>query len=144
MLTMLPSGDDTLSMAAEFPNLTPEELFDLWTVPEQLQRWWPPVAEVELREGGSYKLSWPAMDWILRGQITRFEPGRVLGFSWSWDHEPDAPMTQVAIVIDAADGRGSRLTLTHAPYPASTEGQEMRQGHLDGWMHFLSSLQQLP
>ena len=41
-----------------------EKVFEAWTDPEVLRRWWAaaptwdtPLAEVDLREGGSYRLS---------------------------------------------------------------------------------------
>jgi uncharacterized protein YndB with AHSA1/START domain len=43
---------------------TPEEVFDAWTDPEVLRRWWAaqptwtsPGCEVDLRVGGRYRLS---------------------------------------------------------------------------------------
>ena len=43
---------------------SPEEVFDAWTNPEVLRRWWAvhpegttPIAEVDLRVGGRYRLS---------------------------------------------------------------------------------------
>jgi uncharacterized protein YndB with AHSA1/START domain len=79
------------------------------------------------------------MDWHLRGEFTKFEPARKLGFTWRWDHEPELPTRQVDLVIEAT-GPGSRLTITHGTYDESRRDQDDRQSHLDGWTYFLGQL----
>ena len=46
----------------------------------------------------------------------------------------------MALIFDAMEGGGTRLTLTHGPYDATAGSQEMRAGHLEGWTHFLGRL----
>ncbi len=141
-LQQLPSEGDRLVMRATFPHFSPETLFDHWITPDLLCRWWPPVAEIEPREGGAYHLSWPKMGWHLRGHYTTFERGKALGFTWKWDHT-SAPARQVALDFEALSNGGAQITLTHGIYTDSSEDQEERQGHVEGWTHFLGSLQQL-
>jgi len=64
--TML--SDTSLRIERSF-DATPEEVFDAWTSPEVLRRWWAahpqgstPVAEVDLRAGGRYRLSMESPD----------------------------------------------------------------------------------
>ena len=135
----MPGDNSQLKLTAAFPQFSPEELFAFFTETELLQRWWPPQAAVEPRVGGAYHLSWPDMDWLLRGEITDFEPGRRLGFTWRWDHEPDLPTRQVDLVIEPA-GAGSRLIITHGRYDERQRDQDDRQSHLDGWTYFLGQL----
>ena len=136
-----PSATDTLVVTAELPRLSPDRLFDLWTTPEGLCRWWPQEAEVDARLGGVYHLAWPAMSWHLRGVYTDFEPPSRLGFTWAWDHEPPEHRAQVDVLFESTPDGGSRLTLTHGPYRSTEPAQQIRQGHLEGWLHFLSKLQ---
>jgi len=141
-LQQLPSEHDRLVMQAAFPHFSPETLFDYWTTPDFLCQWWPQQAEIDPHEGGAYHLSWPKMEWNLRGQYTAFERGKALAFSWKWDHT-SAPARQVEITIAPLPTGGPQLTLTHGFYTDSSEDQEERQSHVEGWMHFLSRLQQM-
>jgi uncharacterized protein YndB with AHSA1/START domain len=81
------------------------------------------------------------MDWHLRGHYLAIEPGRLLTFTWAWDHEPDAPARLVSVRFTPDATGGTLLTVTHAPYTTTADEQEARQGHLDGWLHFLARLQ---
>jgi uncharacterized protein YndB with AHSA1/START domain len=136
------SGPETLVLAAAFPHLDPTALFEHWTVPALISRWWAPEAEVEPWVGGRYHLAWPTMEWMLRGEITHHEPVQTFGFTWAWDHEPETSVTRVVVTMQG-NGSGSRITLTHGPYPDSEQGRDMRQGHLEGWRYFLPKLAEL-
>ena len=139
----VPSESDWLVMLSEFPTVTPEMLFDYWTQPELLQRWWPQEAEVEPRVDGAYHFSWPRMGWNLRGNYTAFEPGKNLAFTWKWDSEPElAPIRHVIVTFEMLAEGGTRISITHGPYNDFWEDQEERVGHLDGWTHFLGKLQE--
>ncbi|MCP4549975.1 MAG: SRPBCC domain-containing protein [bacterium] len=132
----------SLMIEADFPGFTPEELFDHFVRPDLLPLWWAQEAATEEREGGSYHLSWPAMEQDLRGVFAVFEPGTRLVFTWAWDHEPNAPVREVAIEFGARDG-GAGLRLTHGPYTDVESEQGERMGHLEGWEFFLGRLRDL-
>lgn len=138
-ITQIDSDSSQLVLCVCFPQFSPRALFDHFTVPELLTHWWPQKAATEPRAGGSYRLSWPAMDWALYGEYTQFLPGERLSFTWRWEHEQDMPARLVEIVFEP-EGDGSRLRLTHGTYNKNERDQEERQSHLDGWMHFLGQL----
>lgn len=141
-ISQIDCDNNRLKLRANCPQFSPRSLFDHFTVPELLTRWWPQAAVTEPWSGGSYRLSWPAMDWVLYGEYTQFDPGERLSFTWLWEHEPDLPMRLVEIVFEP-EGDGSRLTLTHGTYSDNERDQEDRQSHLDGWTHFLGQLRAL-
>jgi uncharacterized protein YndB with AHSA1/START domain len=141
-LQYIPTAIDRLTIAANFPQFTPDMLFEYWTKPDLICLWWPQQAEIEPGEGGAYHFSWPKMGWHLRGQYIKFDIGRILSFTWKWDHEA-APARHVEITFDALPNGGTQITLTHGLYTDAAEDQEERQGHLEGWTHFLGRLQQL-
>jgi uncharacterized protein YndB with AHSA1/START domain len=118
----------------------PGELFRHWTQPELLQQWWPTEAGVQARKGGTYRLSWPSMNWNLRGTCKVFEPGHRLGFTWRGDHEPDRPERDVQVAFEPVGDIGTQLTVTHRTYTDSKEDQEERNGHIEGWTYFLKRL----
>lgn len=129
-------------MQAGFPQFTPEQLFSHWIQPDLLRQWWPPQAEIEAQSDGHYHLMWPSMNWHLRGTYSTFEPGKTLAFTWAWDHEPNRPARTVEVQLQP-QGDGTRLTLTHGTYTDSPEDQNERQGHIEGWQHFLGQLQSI-
>ena len=142
-LEQIPTAIDRLTIAANFPQFSPDVLFEYWTKPNLMCQWWPQQAEIDPREGGAYHFSWPQMGWSLRGRYVKFNIGRSLSFTWKWAHEASPPR-QVEILFDALPDGGTQITLTHGFYTDSAEDQEERQGHLEGWTHFLGRLQQLP
>jgi uncharacterized protein YndB with AHSA1/START domain len=77
-------------------------LFEAWTTPALLHRWWGPrdvrciAAEVDLRVGGAYRLGNELPDgrvvWIT-GRFEHIEPPRVLVYSWQIGEEPTSRVT---------------------------------------------------
>lgn len=142
MVAEVPTGNDVLVVEGEYPDITPEALFQYWIDPGLLTYWWPEKAEVDPREGGSYVLSWLTMDWRLHGTYTAFEPGRRLAFTWKWGHEPDTPVRHVEVALEPS-GDSASMTISHGPYTQSETDQEDRMGHLDGWQFFCGRLREL-
>ena len=137
------SASDRAVMAADFANLSVDALYDHVTKPALITKWWPSAAEIDLQVGGSYHFSWPQMDWHLRGMYQAAEANQFLAFTWKWDHEPDLPARDVNVVFHADQNGGSSLVIVHGFYSESEQDQTDRQGHIDGWMHFLGELQKV-
>lgn len=137
----VPTSSDQLVIRSDFPNCEPRSLFDYWVKSDLLTQWWPQEAEIDGRDGGAYHLSWPSMNWNLRGEYLIFDPGKTLQFTWKWDTDPpDVPHPTVSLSFEPIFNGGTRLTLTHAPYDDSLESQEARTGHQEGWTYFLTKL----
>lgn len=144
-VNQLDTPRDCLELQAEFEEVEPAELFRYWTEPELLVQWWPNDAEVDGVRGGDYHLAWPNMEWHLRGTYSAFNPGQLLVFTWRWDHEPDTPTRVVTADFQPLEGRtGTCLYLTHGYYREDVPHDAVeRQGHLEGWQHFLARLQKV-
>lgn len=138
-VTQLPSTPDKAIVVGTFPTCSPGRIFDYWTNPQLITQWWPSEAELEPYLNGGYHLSWPQMQWHLRGNYTDFEPGRILAFTWRWDHY--SHITNVVVIFELFDDTGTKLTVTHGDYGDSGEDQEARQGHIEGWLYFIEKLQ---
>jgi uncharacterized protein YndB with AHSA1/START domain len=137
------AGPERLVVQGEFPGFTPEEMFEQWTKPELVKSWWAPEAEIGDAAGGPYVLRWPAQKWTLRGKILAWEPGKALGFTWRWDHEPkDKAEVTARVALEAIEG-GTRVTITHGPYADGAAGRQEREGHLEGWKLFCARLRAL-
>jgi uncharacterized protein YndB with AHSA1/START domain len=140
----LASSQDWLLVTAEFANLNADALYKHFTQADLLAKWWAPSAPMlDLTIGGHYHLEWQPMNWHLRGTYKAVEPGKVLAYTWKWDHEPELPMRNVCIMFQEGKHDGASLTLLHGTYGDNEAEQQDRQSHLDGWVHFLGQLQKV-
>jgi uncharacterized protein YndB with AHSA1/START domain len=127
---------------------TPEEVFDAWTNPLVLERWWAaaptwssPGCDVDLRVGGHYTLRMLGDDGELHvvageyREVTR--PSRLV-FTWCWQDEGGPHPGHVSLVAIDFHGEGERTTvvLEHSGLPS----QQSREGHGEGWNACFDSL----
>lgn len=120
---------------------TPARLFDAWTTPEQLMKWWGPRpvtcsrATVDLRVGGAYLIGNRLPDGrevVITGVFEEIEVPHRLVYSWSM-----------------GTGEHSRVTVRFEPRGAATEviieheripDEATRTGHEHGWFGCLDGL----
>lgn len=120
---------------------TAEEVFDAWTDPAVLQRWWAaapawdsPGCEVDLRVGGRYVLRMrddrTGDVHVVAGEYREVDRPRRLVYTWAW-HEADgtAGPESVVTVEFRADGDGTTVELEHSGLPS----QESAERHTMGW-----------
>lgn len=127
---------------------SPEEVFDAWTNPEVLRRWWAsepafttPVAEVDLRVGGGYRLSMESPSGALhtvRGEYREVSRPDRLVYTWAWEEE-DGSTGHVSTVTVSFQrtGESTTVVLEHTDLPSA----ESRDRHGIGWEGCLESLQ---
>jgi uncharacterized protein YndB with AHSA1/START domain len=120
-----------------------EAVFDAWTNPEVLRRWWAagkgwncPLAEVDLREGGHYRLGMqdPESDAVrtVAGVYTEVRRPDRLAYTWRWEQEAgDITGSQETLVeVDfVGDGDATTVVLTHSRF----ENDAVRDHHAQGW-----------
>ncbi|MFC1851802.1 SRPBCC domain-containing protein [candidate division CSSED10-310 bacterium] len=131
----LPTSFDQIHLKIQCAHLSPEKVFSYWIEPELLTKWWPQEAEIEVKAGGKFHLSWSTMNWHLRGTIVTLDFYTKLAFTWKWDHEPDHPVRNVMVTFSPA-GQGTIMNVIHESYQDTEEEQKVRQEHLDGWKFF--------
>jgi uncharacterized protein YndB with AHSA1/START domain len=121
----------------------PERVFELFTDPEQLVRWWPDVARLEPRVGGRIELEFEGRGDVT-GEITRYEPPYALAFTWVRGVAPDVTTHVEVTISDAGAGR-ARVELVHSGWEAVPDDQvaEWRALHDAGWKFFLGCLADL-
>lgn len=122
----------TATIVTELPG-EPSAVFEWFTDPVLLVRWWPSEAETDPRPGGVYRLYWAGPDVTLRGGYRRVVDHERLDFTWSWDHD-DLPPREVGISFERC-GRGTRVTVDH-----EAESDDEATDYVDGWTHFLEQL----
>lgn len=151
--TVTMDGPAWISFETQLEGVGPGETLTWFTQPDKLRQWWgPQEIEIDPVPGGAYIVSWPKMGWTMRGEIATVSDlmldallDALLVYSWSWDHEPELPARAV-IVRAAAEGDGTRLTITHGPYRQGDtfpREDEDRASHREGWANFLPELKRV-
>ncbi len=132
----------------------PRELvFKAWTEPDNLKKWWgvgadysTPIAEVDLRVGGKYRLGMQAPDrdqpFVVGGTYREVHPPEKLVYTWIWEHhaeQEDADFTpaETLVTVEFRDlGGRTEVVLTHELFP----DVNMRDEHSHGWTGCLEQL----
>jgi uncharacterized protein YndB with AHSA1/START domain len=139
----IPSANIVLQLTLDVAGCSSERLFAYWTQPDLLVRWWPQQAEIDPRVNGAFHLSWPAMDWHLRGYYLIFQPNQLLAFTWKWDADVEVGERVVYLMFQSLGASDTRLWLLHGMYADTPEEQHIRvEDLLAGWQHFLPKLQE--
>jgi uncharacterized protein YndB with AHSA1/START domain len=128
---------------------SPEEVFDAWTNPEVLRRWWAagptwrtPVAEVDLRVGGSYRLSMedPETGTVhtVGGEYREVRRPERLAYSWRWEQDDGSTGHVSTVTVDfLSEGECTTVVLEHIGLATP----ESRDQHRHGWEGCLENLQ---
>lgn len=131
----------TLRLEREFDG-TPEEVFDAWTNPEVLTRWWgaqrtseSPGCDVDLRVGGTYVLrmrdAGSGEVHAVAGEYREIDRPRRLVYTWCWEAGSGMHPGLVTVVTVEFIGLGdrTRVVLEHA----GLGSEESRSRHAEGW-----------
>lgn len=122
---------------------SPERLFAAWTTPAQLVKWWGPkgvacpVAEVDLRVGGRFRLANdpPTGERIwISGEFERISPPRELVYTWSIEPATRAP-ERVTVRFEAKDEQ-TEVIVIHERITS----EPARVSHEAGWVGCLDGL----
>lgn len=101
------------------------------TTPARIADWFGGAeVEIEPRLGGAYRLRWGADTPFTEGEITAFDPPRLLEHTWP---QPPNPPGIVRYELEP-DGAGCRLVLINRNVPAAYIGS------LAGWHIFLDAI----
>jgi len=126
-------------------------VFDAWTKPELMMRWWAPKSfgitflscEIDARTGGSYRLEFGHPDFdqpmVFFGRYTNVSPPHLL--VWTNDEgEDEGAITTVT--FEETDGR-TRVTV-HDLYPSKESlDQAIASGSTGAWPEQFQSLDDL-
>jgi uncharacterized protein YndB with AHSA1/START domain len=127
-----------------------EKAFHAWTDPDQLRQWFAvaeefttPIAEVDLRVGGRYRLGMKAPGdsplLIVGGVYQEILPPQKLVFTWQWESaHPSEPETLVTVEFYEREGV-TEVVLRHERF----EDALQRNKHGEGWSGCLDHLERL-
>ena len=117
----------------------PERLFELWTDPELLARWFGPDGydipsyALDVRPGGKWRTTMRSPEGKLHtvsGVYRVIDKPRRLIFTWAWDQDDGSRghETEVTVTFEPAPG-GTRLRLMQQAF----QDREARDSHGKGW-----------
>jgi glutathione S-transferase len=128
-------------------NASVARVFEAWTEPEQLRRWWGPrpvtcsAAEIDLRVGGRYRIGNQLPDgsvvWI-SGTFEIVDPPRRLVYSWQVERpgSPSPERSRVTVRFEPRDG-STDVIVVHE----RIDTEETRIDHEKGWNGCLENLE---
>lgn len=130
-----------------------EKVFRAWTDPKELKRWFAPsddfstpIAEVDLRVGGKYRIQMKAPDGqvhTMHGTYREVTPPAKLVFTWAWEEVgcggPEmTPEQETLVTLEFHDRGGTtEIILTHEFFPTV----KARDSHDEGWTGCLNRLE---
>ena len=122
---------------------SPERVFEAWTNPIELQKWWGPTgvrclsAEIDLRVGGRYRIANEFPDgtvlWIT-GEYEVVQRPQLLVYTWAV--ETESPTIERVTVQFEQHTRGTDLIVKHQRIRSA----QLREQHRQGWLGCLDGL----
>ena len=104
-----------------------DRVFKAWTSPDNIKHWWAadknystPIAEVDLRVGGTYRLGMHNSDedvtHVTVGTYREIDPPNKLVYTWRWEGAPEGDETLVTVLFNDA-GDSTEVVLIHERFP---------------------------
>jgi uncharacterized protein YndB with AHSA1/START domain len=120
----------------------PAKVWAALTTAEGLASWFGNQAEIDLRPGGSARLTWDGGH-VNNLQVERVEEPTVFGFTWQIYGLPDDDprRTYVEFTLEP-DGAGTRLTVVESGFAQVSEDgyRKAYDGNTEGWASELGEL----
>jgi uncharacterized protein YndB with AHSA1/START domain len=132
---------DRIERTIELPQ-PPAEVWAALTTAEGLASWFGDEAEIDLRPGGTARMSWkggPSVEM----RVERAEEPRVFAYTWPiyGQTEDDPRRTYVEFTLEPS-GPGTQLTVTETGFAQLPEDAHRKafDGNTDGWRKELDEL----
>ena len=142
------TAEKTSLEIVRFINVPTDRVYDAWTDPAQLRRWFGPEnvrtrkIAADVRVGGKYRwdLTSPEGEEMSAfGEYKELVPGNKIVFTWQWDDdEAWANRTSVVTIELFERHGGTELRLRDEQLPS----EESRDRHNEGWNSLLDGLEQ--
>jgi uncharacterized protein YndB with AHSA1/START domain len=144
--------DAVLRMTRRF-DAPRDRVFEAWTSPHVLREWWragpnwsTPEAEVDLREGGSYRLAMrdpeSGQTHTIVGEYRVVQPPERLVYTWTWETTPEemrGSAGSLVTVLFTDEGGATNVVITHSGFA----DEQIRDLHEHGWNACLANLEQI-
>jgi uncharacterized protein YndB with AHSA1/START domain len=138
-----PTGAQSLEVR-RIISATPARVYDAWTTPELLMKWFAPANEytvivhrADTHVGGTYRIEMRhanGASHIVVGEYRELNRPTRLAFTWGWE---GAPVADTLVTVEFhPSGAGTEVVLTHTRFPT----ESARNEHLKGWTGCLDRL----
>jgi uncharacterized protein YndB with AHSA1/START domain len=137
-------GTRTQAMALRLTRRFPvprKRVFDAWTAPEALKRWWCPPGwlperiDVDLRSGGAYCFAMRKADSksvvSIEGRFVEVRRPELLTYTWTWNGAFDGMSETLVTVEFHAAGNCTDVVVTHENFPDVRLWLKHRTGWVD-------------
>ena len=149
MSTATKTKDDITLRMERIIAAPPERLFELWTEPQELVKWWGPEGfttpkqAMDVRPGGRWRTTMRSPDGknhTVSGIYRAIEPPKRLVFTWGWDDDAGlrGHETEITVTFEPTTG-GTRMVLLQQGF-ADTDS---RGRHEHGWGSSFVCLEQV-
>jgi uncharacterized protein YndB with AHSA1/START domain len=138
--------ENTVLMVHRTINASAERLFDAWTQPELMKKWFhssekmsTPTAEADLKVGGTWKiemLNSKGVTYLCLGAYKVIDRPHKLVFTWSPSNGKDDYMTTVTLLFKKVSDTVTEFTLTHE----GLRNEQEYKDHNGGWNGCLDML----
>ena len=117
-------------------------VFRALTDAKELVKRWPTSATSDPRPGGRFRYEWkfeknPERDHAEEGTYLDVVPDRLVRYPWAVHGHAGETIVTFAL---AAQGRATRVSLTHTGWSDDKKFDESLEHHVQGWAGFLSNL----
>jgi uncharacterized protein YndB with AHSA1/START domain len=127
-----------------------ERTFRAWTDPDQLKKWFAaadgyttPIAEIDLRVGGSYRLGMQPPNssdiYIVHGVYREIRAPEKIVFTWRWESAGNEVPDTLVTVQFFAYGDSTKVVITHEGFANTSQHDQ----HAEGWRGCLNTLDRL-
>jgi uncharacterized protein YndB with AHSA1/START domain len=143
------AAKDTLRVTRTF-SASRQRVFRAWTEPELMMRWFVEgdgnmtVCDIDLREGGTYRLEgeMSGKHWRIWGSFLEVRPPERLVYTWVWKHDVGIGTSEgdTTVTVEFHERGGeTELVLTHERFASVTARDE----HTQGWQSCLKRLERV-
>jgi len=118
-----------------------EKVFEAWTTPEALKRWWCPPGwlperiDVDLRPGGAYcftmRQTGAKTTVSIQGRFVDVVRPERLTYTWNWNGAFDGMPETFVTVEFRVDAGGTDVVVTHENFPDVRLWHKHRSGWID-------------
>ena len=122
---------------------TPADAEMAWaalTDPDRVTEWFTDVSPLGAL-GDPYRIDFG--DSAVEGVIVDVREGRRFAYTWRWEAADDDEQTLVSWTIEPVGDDGTRISLEHSGWPATTRDDTTRDDHAGYWQAYLEDLEAL-
>ena len=120
----------------------PQRVWAALTTAEGLASWFGQEVTIDLRPGGSLKMSWSDGP-TEHMRVERVEEPEVFGFTWQIEELPDDDPRRTYVEFSLEpDGAGTRLTVVETGFAQLSDPNRRSEfdAHTEGWIRELGEL----